>query len=105
MKYIFEHMVMIGLQDHTGQWWKVVEGCARCGKCCMTVATLPHGVRWHFHDEEKGCVYLGKEDDGKTYRCDLKGYRPFGCCCNSPFSALDYCSVILEKVDEPSSLL
>ena len=101
MKYIFENMVMKGMQDHTGQWWKVVEDCVRCGKCCKE--TNPN---WCFaKDEEGGCIYLEKEDDGKTFRCDLRGYRPFGCCCNDPHTVPEYCSVVLEKIDDPTTLL
>jgi hypothetical protein len=101
MKTIFSHMTMIGLQDHEGQWWKVVEHCARCGQCCDN-----KGPGWHFGFGEilEGCKYLEKEDDG-THRCDLRSSRPLSCSCNSPFSKADYCSVRFEKIDEPSSLL
>jgi len=99
-RFVFEEHRMVGMRDHTGQWWKVVEDCVRCGKCCMDVP-----MYWRFYDKEKGCKYLELEDDGKTYRCDLGAYRPIGCSCNSPFSIVEYCSVKLEKIDDPSSLL
>lgn len=102
MKFIFEHMTMIGMQDHEGQWWKVVEHCARCGQCCDDA-----GPGWIFGIGEllEGCKYLEKEADGETYRCDLRGNRPQACGCNSPFSKKEYCSVKFEKIDDPSSLL
>ena len=100
MKFIYEHMTMIGMQDHLGQWWKVAKFCARCGECCKNI-----GTPWVFSDGAAGCIYLKKEDDGETYRCDLRGYRPQICSQDSPFSKLDYCSVKLVKIDGPSSLL
>ena len=100
MKYIFEHMTMIGMQDHTGQWWKVVEHCARCGKCCMDI-----GANWLYPDGKGGCVHLELEEDNETYRCDLRVYRPQGCSTNDPFTRPDFCSHRMEKIDDPSSLL
>jgi hypothetical protein len=101
-KYIFEGFKMVGMRDHTGQWWKVAQDCTQCGQCCMD--QTPH---WHFAQDDMvgGCKYLAEEDDGSKYRCLLGAYRPFGCCGNSPFSDLDYCSVKLEKIDDPSNLL
>jgi hypothetical protein len=98
--YIFEDMKMLGMKDHTGQWWRIIQDCVRCGECCRDI-----GPNWYFSDGDCGCIYLEKEADGKTYRCDLKGSRPFNCCGNSPFSDLEYCKVVLEKIDDPSSLL
>jgi hypothetical protein len=102
VKYIFEHMTMIGLQDHTGQWWEVVQHCVRCGQCCDDA-----GPDWVFGlgERKEGCKYLELEDEGGIHRCDLRGKRPFTCSCNSPFSKKEYCSVRFEKIDEPSSLL
>jgi len=102
IKHIFRGIKMIGTRDHTGQWWKVVQDCVRCGKCCMDA-----GPGWVFGMGKnlEGCKYLEKENDGKTYRCDLGAYRPLGCCCNSPFSTKEYCKVVLEKIDDPSCLL
>lgn len=97
---IFEHMIMKGMRDHKGQWWKVTQGCARCGACCRDM-----DFNWHFADGKGGCTYLKLEDDEKTYRCDLKGYRPFGCCGNNPEYPLEGCSVVLERIDDPTTLL
>lgn len=102
MKYIFEHMKMLGLQDHTGQWWKVTKDCVRCGECC-----LDQDANWHFAQDEHlgGCKYLGEEGEGETYRCNLKSSRPFNCCINTPFAAEEYCSVELQKVEGVEEIL
>ncbi len=101
MKSIYDEMVMKGMKDHTGQWWEVIEECARCGACCMDF-----GDEWHFYNRLKGCCeYLELEDDEETYRCDLKGYRPFGCCGNNPHHPREDCSVVLVKIDDPTTLL
>jgi hypothetical protein len=101
-KYIFDDMTMVGLRDYTGQWWKVVQGCVRCGQCCDNSGP---GWIFGFGERKEGCKYLKEEADGKTYRCDLGVLRPFGCSCNHPYSKKEFCSVRLEKIDEPSSLL
>lgn len=92
---------MIGMQDHHGQWWKVVKDCIRCGQCCMDSPPS-----WEFAQDDivGGCTFLKEQEDG-TYLCGLKGYRPFGCCCNDPHTIPKYCSVVLEKIDDPVPLL
>ena len=102
MKYIFEGIKMLGMKDHKGQWWKVAQDCIRCGECC-----LDQGPGWHFAQDEYlgGCKYLAEEDDKSGYRCLLGAYRPIGCCINSPFVPEEYCSVKLEKIDDPVELL
>jgi len=99
---IFEGQKMLGLQDHHGQWWKVTTDCVRCGECC-----LDQGPNWHFAQDEHlgGCRYLEEEDDGKTYRCDLRAYRPLGCSINTPFVPEEYCKVRFKKVDSAEEVL
>jgi hypothetical protein len=99
---IFRGIKLIARRDHNGQWWEIVQDCVQCGKCCIDA-----GPGWVFGvgDDLTGCRYLEKEADGKTYRCDLGSYRPIGCCGNSPFSEVEYCSVRFRKIDDPSSLL
>jgi hypothetical protein len=98
MKYLFDGWKMIAVKDDHGQWWKVVKDCTRCGRCC-----LDSGPDWIFPDKQGGCKYLVGLEDG-TYLCNLKGYRPFGCSCNSP-PVPEYCEVVLEKTDDPISML
>ncbi len=102
--FIFQDIKMIGMRDHKGQWWKIVQDCVRCGECCKSM-----GPGWWFGmgKDLTGCKYLESEEDATIYpyRCDLGGFRPFGCSCNSPFSKVDYCSVVLEKINDPSPLL
>lgn len=99
--FIFEAFKMKGMRDHLGIWWKVVQDCVRCGECCLD--RDPH---WHFAQDEflGGCKYLAENDDD-TYRCALGHARPFSCCGNSPYSGDDYCSVVLEKIENPMELL
>ncbi len=100
MKWIFENdpdggFRMSGMQDETGWWWKVTVHCVKCGECCRD-----SGPEWKFN-REKGCWWL----DIKTSLCNLKMYRPFGCGCSNPYTIPEYCSVRMEKIDDPSSLL
>jgi len=99
-RYIFEHSVMVAVRDHKGQWWKVVRDCVRCGQCCMDTSRT-----WKFalDDIIGGCRYLEELDDG-LYNCELRSYRPFGCCCNNPHTIPEYCSVVLEKITEEEAI-
>jgi len=101
MKSIFDGIKLLGLQDHKGQWWKVVEDCARCGKCCMDV---PPNWKLGLNEDLGGCRHLAEEDDKSGYRCLLGAYRPIGCCGNSPFSTVEYCSVKFEKITEDKAV-
>jgi len=98
-KYIFDGIKMVGLKDHNGQWWKVVKDCAQCGQCCLSV-----GNPWWFANEEGACKYLKLHEGGK-YLCGLGSSRPFSCCISDPEGIEDFCTVVLEKIDDPSSLL
>lgn len=102
VKWIYEGIKLVGLRDHIGQWWKVTQDCVQCGKCCKDVP-----LTWMLgRDKHGACKYLEEYGDQPgVYFCSLGSYRPFGCCGNSPFSTVEYCSVRFEKIDDPSSLL
>lgn len=96
-RHIFDGMTMIATRDHTGQWWKVVQHCVRCGECCND-----RGPRWIFGMGEDliGCRFLEEEESVYPFRCDLGGHRPLSCSLNSPFSGLEYCQVKFEKMTD-----
>ena len=99
--FIFKGIKMLGTRDHTGQWWKVVQDCVQCGKCCMDVPPT-----WVFPRDKSGaCIYLEMDAFNNVYFCSLADKRPITCCENSPFSTVEYCSVKLEKIDDPNCLL
>lgn len=99
--YIFKASSMIGMRDHLGQWWKVVQDCVRCGQCCMD-----QGPTWKFAEDEimGGCVFL-EERENDLYRCSLMMYRPLGCGVTNPHTIPKYCSIIMEKIDSPDELV
>jgi hypothetical protein len=96
---------MVGMQDHHGQWWEVVEDCAVCGQCCIDMK----GVVFPKHDnwvQENGvCKYLDmSREDIKP--CLLYPHRPYGTCTNNnPHTMPEYCKMKMEKINEPLSLL
>lgn len=100
MFYIFDESNMVAYEDHEGQWWRVVKDCVRCGECCRD-----RDPRWPFAADEYlgGCKYLVEEEDGPT-SCGLGSKRPFDCCGNSAHSTVEYCKVVLEKMEPPDKV-
>lgn len=104
MKFLYEGWKMIAVQDVHGQWWKVVTDCTRCGKCCSD----RKGQVWPtledcYIDREGVCKYLSYENE--IGKCELGVDRPQICSQNYPHTQPDYCGMVMEKVNDPVSLL
>ncbi len=100
--YIFEASSMMGMRDHKGQWWKVVQACVRCGECCMD-----NDPGWIFAQDEMvgGCKYLEEREDDGLFNCTLMMYRPLGCCVSNPHTIPEFCSIVMEPIDAMDQVL
>jgi hypothetical protein len=96
VRQVYDDGSLVILRDHNGQWWKIVQDCVQCGKCCMDVSN-----KWPWYDEDRGgCKYLVEEVYSDKYRCSLgKSGRAFRCAGNSPFSQVEYCVVSFEEIE------
>ncbi len=104
MKSIWDGWKVIAAQDSTGQWWKVVVGCQRCGECCTKRPTHKNWPRYMMWVNKEGrCKYLAEEPTELgtgVMRCNLLNHAPLTCHIIDPDGMQDYCKIRLEKTDD-----
>lgn len=96
--YIFSSNQMVATKQPDGNWFVVTKPCVNCGKCCSRYNEKP------FQCNENGkCPYLEEYPDGTTH-CKLGAYRPFGCSVDNPNGNPDFCSIVLEEMNDNNML-
>ena len=86
--YVFAGIEIIIKRD-IGQWFKKIQSCNYCGKCCMNVP-----ADWSYGAKDGNCQHLIYR--ANEYLCGLGSDRPFNCCVSDGRST--ECNIKWQKI-------
>ena len=93
--FIMAGIELMAYQHKDGEWHLKVGHCNQCGKCCQNMKNHP------FPLIDGRCIHLRLDAGGKTYSCQLKANRPFGCSVGTVSeNRIPECTEKFEVVDE-----